>query len=733
DATTNDISIIFSTVKMTALLAYSYGPETGGRSDFLALELISGKPKFSFGGTRTAIASIKSDRLVSDGKWHKVTVIRNGHVASMSVVSCTDNGEKCERCHPGDTSCYSTASGSTGTLNFEKELLYVGGIPSFSPLLERPGQLSSNDFIGCVQLIRVNGRQLDLSAPLSTKHTSNTCPRRKDICNIPEVCGSDGKCVDNWFTKSCICRSGLIAPNCDKALAAVTFGDGTFVTFEGKEKFRRRQLLDPTNRKRRSVSRVNSMNINFRMRTSNGIILYSATNKDYSALFVRDGKINYVSQIREEPSVKITIGDVNVNDAEWHTVTLEDDGSGFIVKLDSDHRSDKIDNFLLHPFLDPYLTSLHVGGSLHKIFDDNDIIEGFDGCMSTFTINDEVQPFNGSGSMFDGVPQGKVLDGCKSMVLTQEAPGTDPLNIGVILVIVFFVFLMIAILISFLVFRRRKQQQREKSHGHIKQNGNLIRSAASPGENSRNHPDSEFAENCDGNDEILRHHLHQQDVASKKYKEREVAERPQRPDIIEREVLNKSPPMPSMRNVNDMNQIDNNRNMSVHVADCEAPEHYDLENASSIAPSDIDIVYHYKGFRDGNIRKYKTNPHVPTYHKHNHRNNSPHQFGARDSPRSMLHRQSPNTVVPRQSPSVLKMQSTPLARLSPSSELSQQTPRILTLQDISGKPLQTALLATSQGVGGKDPLMNSERSLISPVSHLSHSTGSILANSQGNA
>ena len=24
-------------------------------------------------------------------------------------------------------------------------------------------------------------------------------------------------------------------------------------------------------------------------------------------------------------------------------------------------------------------------------------------------------------------------------------------------------------------------------------------------------------------------------------------------------------------------------------------EHYDIENASSIAPSDIDIVYHYKG------------------------------------------------------------------------------------------------------------------------------------------
>ena len=129
--------------------------------------------------------------------------------------------------------------------------------------------------------------------------------------------------------------------------------------------------------------------------------------------------------------------------------------------------------------------------------------------------------------------------------------------------------------------------------------------------------------------------------------------------------------------------------------DCE-PEHYDLENASSIAPSDIDIVYHYKGYRDGNVRKYKTNPHVPSYHKHNHRH-SPHSFASpphRESPRNML-RSSPAAGLqggppvgpPRESPGVLKMQSTPLARLSPSSELSQQTPRILTLQDLSGKPL----------------------------------------------
>lgn len=70
-------------------------------------------------------------------------------------------------------------------------------------------------------------------------------------------------------------------------------------------------------------------------------------------------------------------------------------------------------------------------------------------------------------------------------------------------------------------------------------------------------------------------------------------------------------------------------------------EHYDLENASSIAPSDIDIVYHYKGFRN------------------------------RDPSLNQLHHQK----------------HAPLSRLSPSiSELSS-APHILTLQDLSPQPV----------------------------------------------
>lgn len=69
-------------------------------------------------------------------------------------------------------------------------------------------------------------------------------------------------------------------------------------------------------------------------------------------------------------------------------------------------------------------------------------------------------------------------------------------------------------------------------------------------------------------------------------------QRAQRPDIIEREVVSKSPPprddhhppLPMAHHPHEQPSLDS-----------DLPEHYDMENSSSIAPSDIDIVYHYKG------------------------------------------------------------------------------------------------------------------------------------------
>lgn len=59
DSSTNDIAIIFSTTKPNSLLVYNYGEQIGGRSDFVAIELIQGRATFSFGGVRTAVGKFE--------------------------------------------------------------------------------------------------------------------------------------------------------------------------------------------------------------------------------------------------------------------------------------------------------------------------------------------------------------------------------------------------------------------------------------------------------------------------------------------------------------------------------------------------------------------------------------------------------------------------------------------------------------------------------------------------
>lgn len=117
DASTNDITIIFATTKPDSLLLYNYGAQTGGRSDFIAIELFGGKPIFSFGGARTSITSVSianPKKNLADGGWHKLTATRNGRVISLSVASCSDHGDICTECEPGDESCYNDDTGQAG-------------------------------------------------------------------------------------------------------------------------------------------------------------------------------------------------------------------------------------------------------------------------------------------------------------------------------------------------------------------------------------------------------------------------------------------------------------------------------------------------------------------------------------------------------------------------------------------------------------------------------------------
>lgn len=668
----------------------------------------------------------------------------------------------------------------------------VGGLTSADPVLERPGQVHSDDFVGCVHSITVNGRALNMSSPIKSQGIEMSCTRNANggpcTQGLPEdptlsICGNYG-CTDRWHSAMCRCGGNLFSPDCYKSLDPVTLGDGGYIEFKISEKHRRMHLLDDIyssksmwdyeihRRKRFTALYENnstnmaliddppkSLSLLFRTHKTDGVILHSATNKHYTIVELRNGKLVYNSKMGTVVNMTIVQPD-NLSDGKWHNLTLHAQNRIIFLKIDDKKVGDDLDAAGVHDFLDPYLTLLSIGGVHRDVISQDHYITNFEGCLANFTINNEIQPFNGSGTVFKEVQmRGKVYQGCHGSLGIGAAQVTDPLSIGITLVIVFFVILLIAILVSFVVFRLRKQQkeknggpgggagQHKQSSGTLLGNNTLVSSTDVLGRVM--HPGEQTVGFHNDNNDMIRgvsHHLVGPELISKKFKDREFNtndhQRPQRPDIIEREVISKSPPLRDDHHppIPPPNQSHHPHDHSSGVdMGSEYPEHYDLENASSIAPSDIDIVYHYKGYREASgIRKYKATPPPVasfTHHKHQssasqqqHRH-SPHHAGSYASRALPQTSQSIPSNTPRQH------QSTPLARLSPSSELSSQQPRILTLHDISGKPLQSALLATTSSSGGvgKDALhSNSERSLNSPVmSQLSGQSSSVSRKNPG--
>lgn len=671
------------------------------------------------------------------------------------------------------------------------------------PVLERPGQVHSDDLVGCVHSVSINGRALNLSNPIKSFGIESTCQRSTGSSGpcglgLPEdpaqpLCGPYGQCMDRWHTAMCRCGGAILSPDCYSSLDAYSLQDGAFIEFEITEKHKRMQLLESiysgkswiwsydVTRSKRHEGHVaptltiaedppKYMSILFKTNKPSGVLIYAATSsKHYTAIELRNGRLSYTSHQTSFVNVSASAGGgqdgSSLADGNWHNVTLHSHNRVLQVLVDGRMVVPELDATGVHDFLDPYLTVLAIGNVRREYFSASEtepMPSYFQGCLANFTINGEVQPFNGSGSIFRSVVhRGNVAQGCAWSVL-GTAQVTNPLNIGITLVIVFFVMLLIGIFISFLVVRCRRQHK-EKSGAlghssaalHSKQNGTggstllagsgMVSSGGLHGDGGGRGMHANdlsvvgyHSENSDMLRGVSGHHLVGPELISKKYKERDLAatepQRPQRPDIIEREVVSKSPPLPPpSQSHHPSAPHDHTNNPSSMDLGSEYPEHYDLENASSIAPSDIDIVYHYKGYREaGGVRKYKATPPpvatAYTHHKHQtsaaaaqqqHRH-SPHHAAAGGpyAPRVLPPPQASQPPPSNGAAHARQHQSTPLARLSPSSELSSQQPRILTLHDISGKPLQSALLATTSSSGGvgKDALhSNSERSLNSPV------------------
>uniref|UniRef100_A0A672LNC7 Protocadherin Fat 4 n=1 Tax=Sinocyclocheilus grahami TaxID=75366 RepID=A0A672LNC7_SINGR len=92
DPNNNYIYIKFATLKENALLMYNHDNQTGDKAEFLALEILEGRMRFLFNlgsGTYKLMTTIR----VSDGQFHTVIARRAGMAASLTVDLCGEEQE----------------------------------------------------------------------------------------------------------------------------------------------------------------------------------------------------------------------------------------------------------------------------------------------------------------------------------------------------------------------------------------------------------------------------------------------------------------------------------------------------------------------------------------------------------------------------------------------------------------------------------------------------------------
>ncbi|XP_061575005.1 protocadherin Fat 1a isoform X2 [Cololabis saira] len=205
------------------------------------------------------------------------------------------------------------------------------------------------------------------------------CPAFNDLCdNNP--CPEGMECIANprETVYSCVCPEGKKG-KCS---------DGHSLTFSGSG-YVKYHLMDNDNKE--------LMKLSLRLRTfSNHATVMYAKGTDYSILEIVNGRLQYKFDCGSGPGL-VSVHSTQVNDGEWHSVTLEVDGNYAKLVLDRVHaasgtapgtlRTLNLDNSIYFGGHVRQHASARLGRSLP-------VINGLRGCIEAITLNNLELPLN---------------------------------------------------------------------------------------------------------------------------------------------------------------------------------------------------------------------------------------------------------------------------------------------------------------------------------------------------
>ncbi|KAM4834271.1 protocadherin Fat 4 [Thomomys bottae] len=392
DPNNNYIYVKFATIKSHALLLYNYDNQTGERAEFLALEIAEERLRFSY-NLGSGTYKLTTMKKVSDGQFHTVIARRAGMAASLTVDSCSENQE------PGYCTVSNVAVSDDWTLDVQPNRMTVGGLRSLEPILQRPGHVESHDFVGCIMEFAVNGRPLEPSQALAAHGLLDQCPRLEGAC-ARTPCQHGGTCVDHWSWQQCRCREGLAGKYCEKSITP-----DTALSLEGKGRL---DYHMSQNEKREYLLRqslrggpaepygVTSLEVKFRTRSENGILIHIQESSNYTTVKIKNGKVHFTSDAGIAGKVERNIPEVYVADGHWHIFLIGKNGSATVLSVDRVYSKD-----ILHPTQDfggLDVLTISLGGippnQAHR-----DAQTGLSGCIAWVLYGGESLPFSGKHSL----------------------------------------------------------------------------------------------------------------------------------------------------------------------------------------------------------------------------------------------------------------------------------------------------------------------------------------------
>ncbi|KAL8587816.1 hypothetical protein ACOMHN_021034 [Nucella lapillus] len=296
--TGSSISFNFKTINQNGLILFAGDP----RGQFMAVELVDGRLHFIKNFGRQDTRSAFSQRVVSDGQPHEVSMRFYDRHVDLRV---DDVRERVD-----------LVSGEV--LPYNMGTVYVGGYNNYQDL---PWMVWSREsYLGCLSDLRVNSRIVDFE-----DHVTRLFGRVVRRCQaMPQDCRTqpctNGQCRDSMTDFLCDCsRTGFRGERCSLDAWTALFNGSVY----GKLDFSR--TLE---------SHADDMHVRFRTPLRDGLLFetFARGSNVFLRCSLEGGRIKVETNLGGE--LRTLYAGENLNDLDWHTVYIQRRGNEMEVWVD---------------------------------------------------------------------------------------------------------------------------------------------------------------------------------------------------------------------------------------------------------------------------------------------------------------------------------------------------------------------------------------------------------------